>query len=478
MTRTPADEAPRRPTDSGDPRETSIPEASDSGDTRRARTPEAAALGETPDACTPESAGSGDTPDARAPASASGPDCHPATSRATNADPGGRDARLIQNAVDCLPEGALAAKLEEARTAARPLRVKLGIDPTAPDIHLGHAVVLRKLRELQDAGHLVVLILGDYTARVGDPSGRSTLRPMLSPQEIDANAATFREQALRILDPDPALLEIRRNSEWLDMPMADLLRLVATTTVAQLLERDDFAKRHSARTPISMLELLYPLLQGYDSVAIRSDLELGGTDQKFNLLLGRDIQRAYGQPQQAILTMPLLVGVEGSRKMSKSLGNHIGIADPPPEIYGKVMSIPDQLIGDYYRLLLLREPPHDLGPRDAKRELARGIVAWLYSADAALDAQRQFDLVFVEGRQPGEIPEARICANDGLVHLPAVIAAEFGLSRAHARRLIDQGAASLGDAPLQAGQYDVAPELAHGQVLRVGKRRFRRLLVE
>ncbi len=255
---------------------------------------------------------------ARGPADHAGP--HPTA----NAAP-----PLSQNAVDSLPEGALSEKLAEAGRAGRPLRVKLGIDPTAPDIHLGHAVVLRKLRELQDSGQLVVLIVGDYTARVGDPSGRSALRPMLTPQEIERNAATFREQALRILDPDPGRLEVRHNGEWLDMPMAELLRLVGTTTVAQLLERDDFAQRYAARAPISMLELLYPLLQGYDSVAVRADLELGGTDQKFNLLLGREIQRAYGQPQQAIMTMPLLVGVEGRRKMSKSLGNHIGIAEPP-----------------------------------------------------------------------------------------------------------------------------------------------------
>ena len=207
--------------------------------------------------------------------------------------------------------------------------MKLGIDPTAPDIHLGHAVVLRKLREFQDAGHLVVLIIGDYTARVGDPSGRSTLRPMLCESEIEANAATFQEQALKILDARPERLEVRRNGEWLDMPMVDLLALVRTTTVAQMLERDDFAKRWSASEPISMLELLYPLLQGYDSVAVRADVELGGTDQKFNLLLGRDIQRAYGQPEQAIMTMPILVGTDGTRKMSKSLGNQIGVTDEP-----------------------------------------------------------------------------------------------------------------------------------------------------
>jgi tyrosyl-tRNA synthetase len=394
-----------------------------------------------------------------------------------SADPGRLAAVLSQNAVDSLPEGALADKLAEARRAGRPLRVKLGIDPTAPDIHLGHAVVLRKLRELQDAGHLVVLIIGDFTARVGDPSGRSALRPMLSELQIAANSATFREQALRILDPDPARLEVRFNGEWLDMPMAELLRLVGTTTVAQLLERDDFAQRYSARTPVSMLELLYPLLQGYDSVAIRSDLELGGTDQKFNLLLGRDIQRAYGQPSQAILTMPLLVGVEGRRKMSKSLGNHIGIAEPPTEIYGKTMSIPDEVVGDYSRLLLSREPTAGASPRDAKRELARGIVSWLYDAEAAEVAERGFDLVFVHRRAPDEMPEAHVASGDGVVHLPAVIAEEFGFSRAHARRLIDQGAVSLGDVAIESRAYDAPVERADGQVLRVGKRRFRRLVV-
>jgi tyrosyl-tRNA synthetase len=387
-------------------------------------------------------------------------------------------ARLNRNTVDSLPVGALAEKLAEVGAAGRPLRVKLGIDPTAPDIHLGHAVVLRKLRELQDAGHRVVLIVGDYTARVGDPSGRSTLRPMLSVAEIEANAATFREQALRILDPDPARLEVRHNGEWLDLPLADLLRLLSTTTVAQMLEREDFAQRYGARVPISMLELLYPLLQGYDSVAVAADLELGGTDQKFNLLLGRDIQRAYGQPAQAIMTMPLLVGTDGARKMSKSLGNHIGIAEPPAEIYGKTMSIPDEVMGDYYRLLLLREPPPAVGPRDAKRELARGIVTWLYSAAEAAAAEREFDRMFVDRRAPEEIPAARVSAPDGHVHLPAVIAAEFGLSRAEARRLIDQGAASLDERALASGEYDVAREGADGAVLRVGKRRFRRLRVE
>ncbi len=381
---------------------------------------------------------------------------------------------LARNAVDSLPSGALAEKLRLAAVEGRPLRVKLGIDPTAPDIHLGHAVVLGKMREFQDAGHRVVLIVGDYTARVGDPSGRSSLRPMLSAAEIDTNAATFQEQALKILDPDPARLEVRRNSEWLDMPMIELLGLLRTTTAAQLLERDDFAKRLAAREPISMLELLYPLLQGYDSVAVRADVELGGTDQKFNLLLGRDVQRAYGQTGQAILTMPILVGTDGARKMSKSLGNHIAITDPPQEVYGKTMAIPDEAMDDYYRLLLGREAPAG-APRDAKRELARELVGWLRTPADAVAAEAHFDRVFVAREAPEEIEDASLDGEDGLVHLPGLIAREFGISRSEARRLIDQGGVTLGDAALRAGEHDVPVERADGQVLRVGRRRFRRL---
>ena len=384
--------------------------------------------------------------------------------------------RLSANAVDCLPDGALAVKLAKARREGRPLRVKLGIDPTAPDIHLGHAVVLRKLRAFQDAGHLVVLIVGDYTARVGDPSGRSTLRPMLSAEQIEQNAATFKEQALKILDPSPERLEVRSNGEWLDMPMADLLALVRTTTVAQLLEREDFAQRWSSSQPISLLELLYPLLQGYDSVAVRSDVELGGTDQTFNLLLGRDVQRAYGQPEQAILTMPILAGTDGKQKMSKSLGNHIGIVEEPQEMYGKVMSIPDELLGDYHRLLLDREPDPELSPRDAKRGLARDIVAWLHSPSAASHAQAHFDRVFVQRSAPEHIEEAVFSADDGgTVHVPALLADVFGLSRSEARRLIDQGGVALDDSALQAGEHDVAADRLDGAIVRVGKRRFRRL---
>jgi tyrosyl-tRNA synthetase len=389
-------------------------------------------------------------------------------------------AELAHNAVDSLPGGALADKLAGARAEGRPLRVKLGIDPTAPDIHLGHAVVLSKLREFQDAGHTVVLIVGDYTARVGDPSGRSSLRPMLSAAEIDANAATFQAQALKILDSDPQRLEVRRNGEWLDMPMGDVLALMRTTTVAQLLEREDFSKRWSASQPISMLELMYPLLQGYDSVAVRADVELGGTDQKFNLLLGRDVQRSYGQPEQVILTMPILVGVDGRQKMSKSLGNQIGVTDAPGEMYGKTMSIPDEAMGEYHRLLLHREPPgEEVAPRDAKRALARELVGWLHSPQQALEAEREFDRVHVEHRAPEQVDEALVrVGEDGTVHVPEAMAEAFGVSRSEARRLIDQGGVTLGESVLAKGEHDVAAERADGRVLRVGKRRFRRLRTE
>jgi tyrosyl-tRNA synthetase len=408
------------------------------------------------------------------------------------AEAGGGDAariagELASGALDSLPVGALVEKLRAARAQGRQLRVKLGIDPTAPDIHLGHAVVLSKLRQFQDAGHRVVLIVGDYTARVGDPSGRSTLRPMLSAQEIEANAATFQQQALKILDDDPERLEVRRNGEWLDMATVELLALLRTTTVAQLLERDDFAKRWAAGEPISVLELLYPLLQGYDSVAIRADVELGGTDQKFNLLLGRDIQRAYGQPEQAIMTMPILVGVDGRQKMSKSLGNQIGVTDEPQEMYGKTMSIPDEALGDYYKLLLHREPPHAaaqpgaggeaVSPRDAKRALARALVAWLHSDADAQAAEDHFDRVFVQRELPDEIEEALLDCEDGSVHLPALIAREFGVSRSQARRMIDQGGVTLGERTLEAGQHDVPCGEADGLVLKVGRRRFRRLRI-
>jgi len=255
---------------------------------------------------------------------------------------GSEAAFLERNAAESLPAGALAALLEKASSEGRQLRVKLGLDPTAPDIHLGHTVVLQKLREFQDLGHRVVLIVGDYTARVGDPSGRSETRPTLTGEEIEANARTYESQAFGVLDPDSSRYELRFNGEWLDMSMADLFRLAATTTVAQMLDREDFATRYAAGTPISILELLYPLMQGYDSVAIDADVEIGGTDQTFNLLLGREIQRAYGKPEQAVLTLPILPGIDGVEKMSKTKGNAIAVNDPPGEMYGRTMRLPDE----------------------------------------------------------------------------------------------------------------------------------------
>lgn len=390
-------------------------------------------------------------------------------------DPAAQAMSLLHNVVDSLPDGALLERLSSARTEGRPLRVKLGIDPTAPDIHLGHAVVLRKLREFQDHGHRIVLIIGDTTAQVGDPSGRSTLRPILSAEEIERNAATFQEQALKILDDSPQSLEIRRNGEWLQMALGELLALMRTTTVAQILERDDFAKRLAAGQPVSVLEMMYPLLQGYDSVAVSADVELGGTDQKFNLLLGRDIQRAYGRPGQAIVTMPILVGIDGRRKMSKSLGNHIGITDEPAEMFGKTMSIPDEAMEEYFRLLLGRDLPADLSPRDAKRLLAREIVAWLHGPQRAQEAQAAFDRLFVEGREPEQMPEHRFGVDGAPVHVPALIAEAFGISRSEARRLLAQGAVQIGERRLGAEEQDLPRDQLDGQVLRVGKRRFCRL---
>ncbi len=350
--------------------------------------------------------------------------------------------------------------------------MKLGIDPTAPDIHLGHTVVLRKLRAFQDAGHVVVLIIGDFTARVGDPSGRSDTRPELSSEQIDANGRTFQEQAFKVLDPER--VEVHHNGEWLDMAMADLFALLRTTTVGALLERDDFAKRRAAQAPISMLELLYPLMQGYDSVAVRADVELGGTDQKFNLLLGRDIQRAYGVPEQVIMTMPILVGTDGQRKMSKSLGNQIGVCESAAEIYGRTLSIPDSALDEYFRLLLDRPVSPGLGPRDAKRLLARELVARFHSGEDAVRAEGEFDRVHVQRGQPGEIEDAPFAADAGAIHLPGLIADAFGITRSEARRLIAQGGVALDGEALT--EIDVDAGRLDGRVIRVGKRRFRRLV--
>jgi tyrosyl-tRNA synthetase len=376
---------------------------------------------------------------------------------------------LTRNTAAALPQGELERKL----ALGRPLRVKLGIDPTAPDIHLGHTVVLQKLREFQDLGHKVVLIIGDYTARVGDPSGRSSTRPVLSGEEIDANAKTFQEQAFHVLSDDPESLEVRFNGEWLDMSMEQLFALARIPTVAQILERDDFAKRYKAGEPISILETLYPLLQGYDSVAVDADVELGGTDQTFNLLLARDIQRAYGSDQQAVLTLPILPGTDGVEKMSKSLGNHIGVTEPPEEQYGKTLSIPDAAMPVWFSLLAVDAPPEGSSPRDAKRWLARAIVARFHGEEAARAAEAQFDRVHIEHGVPDEIETLTLPA--GPAHLPAVLADGFGLSRSQARRLLAGGGVKVDGEALSDLDVD-ASQLA-GRVVQVGKRRFARVEV-
>jgi tyrosyl-tRNA synthetase len=381
---------------------------------------------------------------------------------------------LTRNAVEVLPEGRLAEQLK----LDRPLRVKLGIDPTTADIHLGHTVVLGKLAEFQAAGHTVVLIVGDFTARVGDPSGRSASRPVPTPEEIEANATTYQEQAYKILDPSRT--EVRRNGEWLDMNLAALLRLMGSTTVARLLERDDFQKRMAANAPIAGHELLYPLLQGYDSVAIDADVELGGTDQKFNLLFGRDVQSAYGKPLQSILTLPILVGTDGVKKMSKSLGNYVGVTDPPAEMFGKLMSIPDEAMDEYFRLLLGEDGRPEGPPNEAKRELGRRIVDRFHGEGEGAGAEQAFDKVFVQKSIPDDIPGVDLSEylkddGDGDVHLPRLISGAFGLSTSEGRRLLAGGGVKLDGEPISAITLDVPAEHLAGRVLQVGKRRFAKL---
>jgi len=378
---------------------------------------------------------------------------------------------------EALPEGRLAEQL----ASGKPLRVKLGIDPSTPDIHLGHVVVLTKLAQFQRAGHTVVLIIGDFTARVGDPSGRDTTRPVLTPAEIEANATTYQEQAFKLLDRSAT--EVRFNSEWLDLSAQKLFELLGRVTVARLLEREDFTKRMKADQPISSLELLYPVLQGYDSVAIESDVELGGTDQKFNLLFARDIQRGYGVPEQSILTMPILPGIDGKQKMSKSVGNYVGVTDPPEDMFGKLMRIPDSALGTYYELLL-GEPAPEGDPMGAKRALGRRITERFHDAEAAAAAEERFDTVHVAREVPEDIPEISLRDADGVpeegadgeAHLPALIAGAFEISTSEARRLIAQGGVKLDGETLAPERLDVPVRELSGRVLQVGKRRFARLI--
>jgi tyrosyl-tRNA synthetase len=373
---------------------------------------------------------------------------------------------LARNAVHLLPEHGLAAKLK----LGRPLRVKLGIDVTSPDIHVGRAIPLQRMRAFQDEGHVGVLIIGDYTTRIGDPSGRSAERPILDPAEIDRNAQTYIDQAMIVLDRERT--EVRFNGEWLaGLEFADILRLTRTTTVSQILERDDFSNRFTAREPISVSELLYPLMQAYDSVAVEADVELGGTDQLYNLLAGRTVMEAYGLDPQVVLTTPLLLSWDGA-KMSSSVGNNIPLTAAPEEQFGRAMRIPDEMLEDWWRLVAEQSVPAG-EPMEAKLELARWIVRRSHGEAAAAEAEAHFTRVVREGSAPAEVTDHVLPAGEP-VHLPAVIAAAFGLSTSDARRLIAQGGVKLDGAPVEGLDHPQA-ELA-GKVLQAGKRRFARLV--
>ncbi|HZR91468.1 MAG TPA: tyrosine--tRNA ligase [Gaiellaceae bacterium] len=375
-------------------------------------------------------------------------------------------AELTRNAVHVLPEDELERKL----ALGRPLRVKLGIDVTSPDIHVGRAIPLQRMRAFQDEGHTGVLIIGDYTTRIGDPSGRSTERPILDEEEIEANARTYLDQAMVVLDPDRT--EVRRNGEWLSkLTYADVVRLARTMTVARLLERDDFAKRYAAQEPISVSELLYPLMQAYDSVAVEADVELGGTDQLYNLLAGREVMQAYGLEPQVVLTTPLLLSWDGE-KMSSSLGNNIPLTAPPEEMFGRTMRIPDELLADWYRLVAERPVPGG-EPMEAKLALARFIVARSHGEEAARRAEEHFTRVVRERHAPEEVPEWRLPGDDP-VHLPRLlVAAGLASSTSEARRLIAQGGVKLDRDVVE--ELDVPRGRLQGALLQAGKRRYLRL---
>jgi tyrosyl-tRNA synthetase len=376
---------------------------------------------------------------------------------------------LTRNAVDVLPAGELERKLARGR----PLRVKLGIDVTSPDIHLGRGIPLQRMRAFQDEGHRGVLIIGDYTTRIGDPSGRSSERPILSDEEIDANAERYLEQAKTILLDDPELLEVRRNGEWLSkLSYADVVRLGRIITVARMLERDDFQKRFRAGEPISVSELLYPLMQAYDSVAIEADVELGGTDQLYNLLAGREVMESYGLEPQVVLTTPLLLSWDGE-KMSSSVGNNIPLTAPPDEMFGRTMRIPDSMLEEWYRLVSERPVPEG-DPMGAKLALARRVVERSHGEEAAAAAEEHFTRVVREGKAPEEVEEVPLADPDPVVHLPAVLASKLGESSSYWRRVIDQGGVKLDGRPVPG--YDVPWDELEGATLQAGKRQFLRLV--
>ena len=395
---------------------------------------------------------------------------------------------IKRGAVEIISEEELRMKLERAQKEGRPLRVKLGLDPTAPDIHLGSAVVLRKLRQFQDLGHEAIIVIGDFTAMIGDPSGRSKTRPQLSEEEVRKNARTYEEQYCKILDPEKT--KVVFNSQWLGkMNFADVIRLAAKTTVARVLERDDFQNRFENELPIGLHEILYPLCQAYDSVVLEADVEMGGTDQKFNNLMGRDLQRAFGQEPQVVLLMPLLVGLDGREKMSKSLGNYVGIEEPPFEMYGKIMSIPDELMIDYF-VLTTDVPMQEIRrieeglkegtihPKEAKKRLAREIVTMYHSAEAARKAEEEFERVFAQKEMPSEMPELKISSSElkegKIWSVKLLVLAGIAKSNREARNLILQGAMRL-DGKRISSPDDVP--IRNGSILKVG-RRFAKIKIE
>ena len=391
---------------------------------------------------------------------------------------------LKRGTVEIFREDELAQRLTEAAKEGRQLRVKLGMDPTAPDIHLGHTVVMRKLRQFQDMGHKAILIIGDYTAKIGDPTGQNTTRPMLSNEQIKANALTYFEQAGKIVDTSEDKCEIRYNSEWLaGMQLADVIKLTASMTVARMLERDTFELRYKNGDAIGIHEFLYPLMQGQDSVAIRSDVELGGTDQTFNNLVGRDLQRQDGQPPQIVITMPILVGLDGKEKMSKSKGNYIGVTDKPSDMFGKVMSIADELMDNYFTLLTdipadeikVLTDPGKTHPKEAKVLLGKYIVRQFYDEAAAEMAAAEFDKVFAQNKLPDDMPEIEIAAEPvaaGKLLLHCKLLSTGG----EAKRMVKQGGVSVDGDKVTDPQAEITP--IDGMIVQVGKRKFAKLIVK
>jgi tyrosyl-tRNA synthetase len=387
-----------------------------------------------------------------------------------------------ENLVELISERELTAKLESSLKNKRPLRIKYGADPSAPDLHLGHTVPLRKLRSLQDLGHTVVFIIGDFTARIGDPSGRSETRPLLTEEQVRANAKTYQEQVFRILDKKKT--EVRYNSEWLGtMRPEDFLKLTAQYTVARILERDDFSKRYKAGEPISVVELLYPLMQGHDSVEIKSDIEIGGTDQKFNLLVGRELQKIDGQESQVVMTLPLIEGLDGVQKMSKSLGNHIALKDSPREMFGKVMSIPDKMMERYYRYaaalssqevaeVLGKLKSGELHPRDAKAQLAERIVSLFHSEEDGKNARVEFDEIFKNKGMPDEIPTVKI-SQKTIDIVSLLVEAKLAASKSEARRLMEQGGVKIGHEKITDPKAVIT--IGTPIVLQCGKRKFAKI---